>query len=143
MVSVASETCPGAAVKAACWWPRDLPNGGQQNCPRLPCFFLCKLVLVQAGSLTKLHQSTSNVNAADASLVFFGRGRHGERHRHYLSGEDVVVSVDQLDLHLVLTGRQPGYVDCVVVTRIRPPPGQVVELDLSACRALSNVRYWG
>jgi hypothetical protein len=31
--------------------------------------------------------------------------RHGERQRHHLSGEDLVVSVDQLDLHLVLAGR--------------------------------------
>lgn len=31
--------------------------------------------------------------------------RHGERRRHHLSGEDLVVSVDQLDLHLVLAGR--------------------------------------
>src|SRR5262245_40272890 len=55
------------------------------------------------------------------------RGRHGERQRHHLSGEDGVVGVDQLNLHLVLTWRQPGYVDCVVVTRIRPQPGQVVD----------------
>ena len=59
-----------------------------------------------------------------------GRGcssRHGERQRHHLSGEDVVVRVNQLDLHLVLAGRQPGYVYSVVVTCIRPPPGQVVD----------------
>ena len=56
--------------------------------------------------------------------------RHGERQRHHLSGEDVVVGVDQRDLHLVLAGRQPGDVDRVVVTRIRPPPGQVVDGDV-------------
>src|SRR5215510_14026758 len=55
------------------------------------------------------------------------RGWHGERQRHHLSGEDGVVGVDQLDLHLVLAWRQPGYVDGVVVTRIRPQPGQVVD----------------
>ena len=38
-----------------------------------------------------------------------------------------MVGVDQLDQHLVLAGRQPGYVDGVVVTRIRPQPGQVVD----------------
>ncbi len=53
--------------------------------------------------------------------------RHGERQRHHLSGEDVVVRVNQLDFHLVLAGRESGYVDCVAVTRIRPPPGQVVD----------------
>jgi hypothetical protein len=42
---------------------------------------------------------------------------YGERHRLGLSGEDLVVSVNQLNCHLVLAGRQPGYVDCVVVTR--------------------------
>ena len=52
--------------------------------------------------------------------------RHGECQHHHLSGEDVVVRVNQLDLHLMLTGRQPSYVDCVVITRIRPPLGQVV-----------------
>ena len=31
--------------------------------------------------------------------------RHSERLRHYLSGEDVVVSINQLDLHLMLTRR--------------------------------------
>ena len=41
-----------------------------------------------------------------------------------------MVGVDQLDLHLVLAGRQPGDVDGVVVTRIRPPPGQVVDDDV-------------
>ena len=40
-----------------------------------------------------------------------------------------MVWVDQLDLHLVLAGRQPGDVDRVV-TRIRPPPGQVVDGDV-------------
>ena len=53
--------------------------------------------------------------------------RHGERPRHRLSGEDLVVSVDQVDLHLVLAGRKPSYVDCIVVARIRPQPGQVVD----------------
>jgi hypothetical protein len=38
-----------------------------------------------------------------------------------------VVSVDQLDLHLVLAGGHSGYVNCIVVTRIRPQPGQVVD----------------
>ena len=60
----------------------------------------------------------------------FRRARHGERQRHHLSGEGVVVRVNQLDLHLVLAGGQPGYVDGVVVTRIRPPPGQVVDGDV-------------
>src|SRR6266481_2543580 len=55
------------------------------------------------------------------------KGRCRERHCLGLPGEDVVVSVNQLELHLGLAGRQPGYVDCVVVTRIRPPPGQVVD----------------
>src|SRR5687767_8356539 len=53
--------------------------------------------------------------------------RYGERHCLGLPGEDVVVSINQLDLHLVLAGRDPGYVDYVVVTRIRPQPGQVVD----------------
>ena len=38
-----------------------------------------------------------------------------------------MVGVDQLDQHFVRAGRQPSYVDCVIVTRIRPPPGQVVD----------------
>ena len=39
----------------------------------------------------------------------------------------VVVSVSQLDLHLVLTGRRIGDVERVVVTRIHPLPRQVVD----------------
>ena len=38
-----------------------------------------------------------------------------------------MVGVDQLDQHFVRAGRQPSYVDRVIVTRIRPPPGQVVD----------------
>ena len=37
-----------------------------------------------------------------------------------------MVRVDQLNQHLVLAGRHPGYVDCVVVTRVRPQPRKVV-----------------
>src|SRR5688572_20081155 len=62
-------------------------------------------------------------------LPFCG-SRHGEPHCHRLSGEDLVVGVDQIDLHLVLAGRKPAYVDCIVVTRIRPRPGQVVDVDV-------------
>ena len=50
--------------------------------------------------------------------------RYLEHHCLGLSGEDVVVSVNQLDPHLVLAGRRVVYVDCVVVTGIRPPPGR-------------------
>ena len=45
-------------------------------------------------------------------------------------GKSVVVGVDQGDRHLVLAGRQPGDVDRIVVTRISPPPGQVVDDDV-------------
>ena len=38
-----------------------------------------------------------------------------------------MVRVDQLNQHLVPAGRQPGYVDCVVITRVRPQPRQVVD----------------
>src|SRR5687767_2864177 len=62
-------------------------------------------------------------SATDGSLLRW----YGEHDCLGLPGEDVVVSINQLDLHLVLAGREPGYVDCVVVTRIRPQPGQVVD----------------
>ena len=38
-----------------------------------------------------------------------------------------MISVDQHNLHFVLAGRETGYVDCVVVTRIGPPPRQIVD----------------
>jgi hypothetical protein len=63
------------------------------------------------------------------------RARHGlwDRERHRLPAlrapsEYVVVSVDQLDKHLVLTGRYSGQVDCIDTTRVRPQPRQVVEV---------------
>ena len=62
-----------------------------------------------------------------AAVTHFGVFRHDERQRRHLAGEDVVVSVDQRDLHLVLAGRQPGDVDCVAVAWVRPPPGQVID----------------
>jgi hypothetical protein len=39
----------------------------------------------------------------------------------------MVLRVDQLDQHLVLAGRQPDHIDCIVVTRVRPMPRQVVD----------------
>jgi hypothetical protein len=40
----------------------------------------------------------------------------------------VVFRVDQLDKHLVLTGRQTRHADRIVVTRFHPTPRQVVEM---------------
>ena len=56
-------------------------------------------------------------------------------HNLGLSGEDVVVSVNQLDLHLVFAGRKIGYVDCVVVAGICPPPDHAI-LECSADRQI-------
>src|SRR5688572_30728570 len=67
----------------------------------------------------------------EAGLVAGRRAGNCERHRlpaSWAPGEDLVISVDQLDLHLVLAGRQARYVDCIAVTRIRPQPGQVVDV---------------
>ena len=56
------------------------------------------------------------------------------RERHRLPAlrapsEYVVVSVDQLDKQLVLTGRQTGHADCIVVRRrLHPTPRQVVHV---------------
>jgi hypothetical protein len=54
---------------------------------------------------------------------------HREGQRYDLSREDVVVSVKQFDLHLVLTGPKSGYVDGVGVTSIRPPPGKAAVVE--------------
>jgi hypothetical protein len=43
-------------------------------------------------------------------------------------GEDLIVGVDQLDQHLVLTGRHPSQVDRIVIARVSPPPRQVVNV---------------
>src|SRR5436190_882151 len=76
-------------------------------------------------------------------MTHFVAAGHGERHRYLLSGEDIVAGVDQRHLHLVLARWQPGYVDCVVVTGIRPPPGEVVDSDVQmpdAWRCLEGAR---
>ena len=57
-----------------------------------------------------------------------------DRERHRLPAirapsEYVVVSVDQFDKHLVLTGRQTRHADCIVVTRrFHPTPRQIVDV---------------
>jgi hypothetical protein len=56
-----------------------------------------------------------------------------DRERHRLPAlrapsEYVVFSVDQLDKHLVLTGRQTRHADCIVVTRFHPTPREVVDV---------------
>ena len=48
--------------------------------------------------------------------------RDCESHRDLLPGKGVVRCVNQHDPHLVLAGCQVGYVDCVAVARICPPP---------------------
>ena len=48
--------------------------------------------------------------------------RYCERHCLGLSGEGLMVGVHQLEPHLVRAGRQPRYVDRIVVARVRPPP---------------------
>jgi hypothetical protein len=53
-----------------------------------------------------------------------------ERHDLGLSGEDVVIRINQVDPHRVLTGREPSDVDRVEVARVRPPPRQVVDLEM-------------
>jgi hypothetical protein len=53
-----------------------------------------------------------------------------ERHRLRLSVDDLMVGVDQLNPYLVLADRQPGDVDRVVVARVRPPPGLIVDGDV-------------
>jgi len=58
----------------------------------------------------------------------------GDRERHRpptlrAPSKYVVVSVDQLDKHLVLTGRQISHADCIVVARrFHPTPRQVVDV---------------
>ncbi len=67
----------------------------------------------------------------------------GEGMRHLLSREDVVVGVNQLDFHLVQARGEIGYVDGIVVARIRPPPGQVINNNVQmpdAWRYLGGAR---
>src|SRR5829696_4076948 len=96
---------------------------------RLRAQALAGPLLVAADSTSASGSSPSNLGLVvdSSNVTHFVGARHGEGHRHHLPGEDVVVGVDQLDLDLVLAGRQPGYVDCVVVTRIGPPPREVVD----------------
>ena len=47
-----------------------------------------------------------------------------ERHCFGLSGDDLVVGVDQLNPNLVLPDRQTRDVDRVVITGVRPPPNR-------------------
>ena len=54
--------------------------------------------------------------------------RYGERHQFGLSWEHLVVGIHQFDQNLVRPWRHPGEVDRIDVTRVRPPPGQVVDM---------------
>ena len=63
-------------------------------------------------------------------MACWGRAGHGKRHCHNLAGDDVVVSVDQPDRHLVLARGHPADVDRVVVAGVRPPPWEVVDDDV-------------
>ena len=61
------------------------------------------------------------------------RGGLGDCEGHRLPtlgapGEDVVLSVDQLDTHLVLTGWQTRHADCIDVVRFYPSPRQIVDV---------------
>jgi hypothetical protein len=44
--------------------------------------------------------------------------RHGEGHRLELSGENLMVGVDQLDLHFVLAGRQASTVPAATTASV-------------------------
>src|SRR5882762_4739773 len=68
--------------------------------------------------------SLSNYRGRLSLLVTQGHWQC-ERHRLGLSGDDLVVGVDQLNPNLVLADRQTGDVDRIVVARVRPPPRQV------------------
>jgi hypothetical protein len=73
------------------------------------------------------------VNLLSSPSVWARRGLW-DRERHRLPAlhapsKYVVVSVDQLYKHLVLTGRQTSHADCIVVTRrFHPTPRQVVDV---------------
>ena len=73
------------------------------------------------------------VNLLSSPSVWARRGLW-DRERHRLpalhaTSKYVVVSVDQLYKHLVLTGRQTSHADCIVVTRrFHPTPRQVVDV---------------
>lgn len=54
-----------------------------------------------------------------------------ERHRLpalHAPGEHVVLSVDQLDKHLVLTGWQTRDADCIDLVRFYPSPRKIVDV---------------
>ena len=38
-----------------------------------------------------------------------------------------MIGVDQINLHFVLSGWQPGDVDGIEITCVRPPPGQIID----------------
>jgi hypothetical protein len=55
----------------------------------------------------------------------------------------VVLSVDQLDKHLVLTGWQTRHADCIDVIRFYPTPRQVVDVYVQMPDSWRNVeRAW-
>src|SRR3954454_18152098 len=58
----------------------------------------------------------------------------GELHGLGLSGEDLVVGVHQFDPYLVWARRHPGQVDRIDIARVRPPPGQVIHMDVQMPR---------
>ena len=59
-------------------------------------------------------------------MSHFVLGRHGERHRRRLSGKTLWLASTN-SIFTQWAGRQPGDIDCIEVTRVRPQPGQVVD----------------
>jgi hypothetical protein len=75
------------------------------------CFRCC-----QGGSQWRPNASNAKPGAGFV-LDNCERDRLSARHA---PGEDVVLRGDQLDQHLVLAGREPGDVDCIEITHVRP-----------------------
>lgn len=66
--------------------------------------------------------------------------RHGEVHRHRLTGKELVVVVDKVDLTLVRARRQTTDVNRAGIARISPTPGCVVDGNVQVPNPWKNVQ---
>ena len=118
---------PKADIAERDWYGRFVPKAEITN-----CYNRTASAVTVGGNFGNCVNRRGSLSSPS---VWLRRGlRDRERHRLpalRAPSEYVVVSIDQFDKHLVLTGRQTSHADCIVVTRrFHPTPRQVVDVDI-------------
>src|SRR6185369_5865960 len=104
---------------------RPCEHGGMAAFPSLPS------QLEGSSTQTSACLRSATVRCSRIPVWFEGGVRgYRELEGRRGAGEDGVIGVDQLDLHLVLARREVRDVDRVVVARIRPPERAIIDGDV-------------